>query len=65
MMTKHEVRKMLEELIEKDSLEVFEYLLSKKDDGEITAFATFDRNKKLYAIDVFIEECRITVEKNE
>lgn len=65
MMTKNEVREMLNALIEMDSLEVFEYLLAKKDDGEITAFATFDRNKKLYAIDVFIEDCRITVEKND
>lgn len=65
MKTKAEIRVLLEELLEKEPMEAWDILMEMKDNNEILAFATFEQNNKLTALEVQLEDCIVVREKNE
>ena len=47
------------------SKEIRALLYEMKCNGEIVAFATFEKHNKLTCIDVVLDDCTVMVERNE
>lgn len=65
MFTTREISKVLEDLLDKDTISAFEKLSEIKADGHISNFEIYDKAGQLQKIVVFTDGCKIIFERND